>query len=87
MGDETLLLFRSPSDLVGDIGANALLQLAHDDNLPTGGGFSTTAVSLFCASYATHGAGVMVFVNVMRIPCFGRRMTIGRASIVCPGAN
>ena len=39
------------------------------------------------ASHATHGAGAMVLVNVMRIPCFGRRMTIGRASIVCPGAN
>jgi hypothetical protein len=39
------------------------------------------------ASYATHGAGVMILVNVMRIPCFGRRMTIGRASMVCPGAN
>ena len=39
------------------------------------------------ASYATQGAGAMVLVNVMRIPCFGRRMTIGRASIVCPGAN
>jgi|SRR5580700_5690528 hypothetical protein len=39
------------------------------------------------ASYAMHGAGAMVLVNVMRIPCFGRRMTIGRASIIWPGAN
>jgi hypothetical protein len=38
-------------------------------------------------SYAMHGAGAMVLVNVMRIPCFGRRMTIGRASIIWPGAN
>jgi hypothetical protein len=64
----------------------------------TGSGFSTIAVSMFCglqlksvpariASYATHGAGAMVLVNVMRIPCFGRRMTIGRASMVCPGAS
>jgi len=60
-------------------------------------GFSN-AVSTFCAlqrksvaariaSYATRGVGAMVLVNVMRIPCFGRRMTIGRASIVWPGAN
>ena len=33
------------------------------------------------ASHATHGVGAMVLVNVMRIPCFGRKMTIGRASI------
>jgi hypothetical protein len=33
-------------------------------------------------SYAIHEADVMVLVNVIRIPCFGRRMTIGRASIV-----
>jgi hypothetical protein len=39
------------------------------------------------ASYAMQRAGAMVFVNLMRIPCFGRRMTIGRASIVWPGAN
>jgi hypothetical protein len=39
------------------------------------------------ASYAMHGAGAIVLVNVMRIPCFGRRMTIGRASIVWPGTN
>ena len=39
------------------------------------------------AIYAVHGAGAMVLVNVMRIPCFGRRMTIGRASIIWPGAN
>ena len=39
------------------------------------------------ASYAMHRAGAMVLVNVMRIPCFGRRMTIGRASIVWPGAS
>jgi hypothetical protein len=37
--------------------------------------------------YAMHGARAMVLVNVMRIPCFGRRMTIGRASIVWPGAS
>jgi hypothetical protein len=37
------------------------------------------------ASYAMQGATVLV--NVMRIPCFGRRMTIGRASIVWPGAS
>jgi hypothetical protein len=39
------------------------------------------------ASYAMHGAGATVLVNIMRIPCFGRRMTIGRASIIWPGAN
>jgi hypothetical protein len=39
------------------------------------------------ASYAMQRAGAMVLVNVMRIPCFGRRMTIGRASIVWPGAS
>jgi hypothetical protein len=39
------------------------------------------------ASYATHGVGAMVLVNVMRIPFFGRRMTIGRASIIWPAAN
>ena len=39
------------------------------------------------ASYATQGAGAVVLVNVMRIPCFGRRITIGRASIIWPGAN
>jgi hypothetical protein len=39
------------------------------------------------ASYAMHGEGAMVLVNVMRIPCFGRRMTIGRASIIWPGAS
>jgi hypothetical protein len=39
------------------------------------------------ASYAMHRAGAMVLVNVMRIPCFGRRITIGRASIIWPGAN
>jgi len=39
------------------------------------------------ASYTMHGAGAMVLVNVMRIPCFGRRMTIGRASISWPGAS
>ncbi len=39
------------------------------------------------SSYAMQRAGAMVFVNVMRIPCFGRRMTMGRASIVWPGAN
>jgi hypothetical protein len=32
--------------------------------------------------HATHGAEAMVLVNVIRIPCFGRRMTIGRASII-----
>ena len=58
----------------------------------------TNAVSMFHAlqlkfvsdrivPYAMHGAGAMVLVNVMRIPCFGRRMTIGRASIIWPGAN
>ncbi len=39
------------------------------------------------ASFAMRGAEATVFVNVMRIPCFGRRMTMGRASIVWPGAN
>jgi hypothetical protein len=58
----------------------------------------TNAVSVFHAlqlksvsgrivSYAMHGAGAIVLVNVMRIPRFGRRMTIGRASIIWPGAN
>ena len=58
----------------------------------------TNAVSMFhalqlnfvsdrIASYAMHGAGAMVLVNVIRIPCFGRRMTIGRASISWPGAS
>ena len=60
--------------------------------------FPTTGVSMIhalqlkfvcdrIASYAMHGAGAMVLVNVMRIPCFGRRMTIGRASIIWPGTN
>jgi hypothetical protein len=40
-----------------------------------------------CASYATQEEGVTALVNIIRIPCFGRRMTIGRASIVWPGAN
>jgi hypothetical protein len=31
---------------------------------------------------STQGAGTAASVNVMRIPYFGRRMTIGRASIV-----
>jgi len=39
------------------------------------------------ASFAMQGAGAVVLVNVMRIPCLGRRMTIGRASIVWPGAS
>jgi hypothetical protein len=39
------------------------------------------------ASDAMREGDAMVLVNVMRIPCFGRRMTIGRASIVWPGAN
>jgi hypothetical protein len=39
------------------------------------------------ASDAMREADAMVLVNVMRIPCFGRRMTIGRASIVWPGAS
>jgi hypothetical protein len=58
----------------------------------------TNAVSMFhalqlkfvsdrIASYAMHGADAMVLVNVMRIPCFGRRMIIGRASISWPGAS
>jgi hypothetical protein len=58
----------------------------------------TNAVSMFhalqlkfvsdrIASYAMHGTCAMVLVKVMRIPCFGRRMTIGRASIIWPGAN
>jgi hypothetical protein len=38
-------------------------------------------------SYAMQEADAMVLVNVMRIPCFGRRMTIGRASICWPGAS
>jgi hypothetical protein len=68
-----------------------------DDNLPTRSGFSTIAVNFSAlelksipdriASHATHGAGAMVLVNVIRIPCFGRKMTIGRASITWPGAN
>jgi len=68
------------------------------DNLPTGTGFPTNAVSMFdalqlkfvsdrIAIYVMHGAGATVLVNVIRIPSFGRRMTIGRASIVWPGAN
>jgi hypothetical protein len=58
----------------------------------------TNAVSMFhalqlkfvsdrIASYAMQEADAMVLVNVMRIPCFGRRMTIGRASISWPGAS
>jgi hypothetical protein len=39
------------------------------------------------ASYAMHRAGAMVLVNVMRIPCFGRSMTIGRGSMVWPGVS
>ena len=30
------------------------------------------------------GSCVVTLVKAMRIPCFGRRMTIGRASIVWP---
>jgi hypothetical protein len=44
-------------------------------------------VSDWLASYAMHEADAIVLVNVMRIPCFGRRMTIGRASITWPGAS
>jgi hypothetical protein len=39
------------------------------------------------ASCAMQRADAIVFLNVMRIPCFGRRMTIGRASIVWSGAS
>ena len=69
-----------------------------DNDSLTGTGFPTNAVSMLhalqpkfvsdrIASYTMHGTGAMVLVNVMRIPCFGRRMTIGRASIIWPGAN
>ncbi len=44
-------------------------------------------VAELIAPYATQGAVAMALVNVMRIPCFGRRMTMGRASIIWPGAN
>ena len=47
----------------------------------------TTSVPARIASHAMHGAGATVWVNIMRIPCLGRRITIGRASIVWPGAN
>src|ERR1700747_2538831 len=58
----------------------------------------TNAVSIFhalhlnfvsdrIASYAMHGAGAIVLVNVMRIPCVGRIITIGRTSIRWPGAS
>ena len=77
---------------------HALPPGAHADNSNNGTGFPTNTFLMFhalqlmfvfsrIASYATHGAGAMVLVNVMRIPCFGRRMTIGRASIIWPGAN
>jgi hypothetical protein len=33
---------------------------------------------------ASCGSCVVTLVKAMRIPCFGRRMTIGRASIVWP---
>ena len=33
------------------------------------------------------GLGVIASVKFMRIPCFGRRMTIGRASMVWPGTS
>jgi len=42
---------------------------------------------LLSRGLAMHLADATVFVNVMRIPCFGRRMTIGRASISWPGAS
>jgi hypothetical protein len=71
--------------------------MGHDNDLPTGIGSPTNVSMLHAlqlkfvsdriASYAMQGAGAMVLVNVMRIPCFGRRMTIGRASIVWPGAS
>ena len=48
---------------------------------------SRKLVSDRIASYAMQEADAMVFVKVMRIPCFGRRMTIGRASISWPGAS
>jgi hypothetical protein len=73
--------------------------MSPDNGLPTGIGFPTNGsignASRFATqvrfrpitSHAMQGAGVVVFVNVMRIPCLGRRMTIGRASIDWPGAN
>src|SRR5580700_10295279 len=33
------------------------------------------------------GLGVVASLKFMRIPCFGSRMTIGRASIVWPGTS
>jgi multidrug efflux pump subunit AcrA (membrane-fusion protein) len=36
---------------------------------------------------ARTGRCAVALVKVMRIPCFGRRITIGRASIVCPGVS
>jgi transposase InsO family protein len=50
-------------------------------------GLQLKFVSDRIASYAMHGVDAAVLVNVMRIPCLGRRMTIGRASIIWPGAN
>jgi hypothetical protein len=48
---------------------------------------SLKLVSYRTASCAMQRAGAMVLVKVMRIPSFGRRMTIGRASILWPGAS
>src|SRR5580698_9703354 len=36
---------------------------------------------------ASCGSCAIALVKVMRIPCFGCRMTIGRVSIVWPGAS
>jgi hypothetical protein len=44
-----------------------------------------TGGHLWTERIAEIGAGKIRMVKVMRIPCFGRRMTIGRASIVWPG--
>ena len=41
----------------------------------------------FTAAFCSMERGALALVKVIRIPCFGRRMTIGRGSIVWPGTN
>ena len=44
--------------------------------------FGCESLDYFYTEVVMRGAEATVLVNVMRIPCFGRRITIGRASIV-----
>lgn len=44
--------------------------------------FGCEILDYFYTEVVMRGADATVLVNVMLIPCFGRRITIGRASIV-----